>query len=830
MATITYSSSRVTITGTYKEFLGSSTTTVVTRSSGDSPASGDVGRFILWCRGGQTNTDVWEIRRITGATTSTVTVHDPWTTTPSAGDTFRISSTMDDILSAQPSAGTKTGDSTYYINGDFSLASNAFLGAADITVEWRFNGANPVVPIANNCALQLGQLWGGEGGSAVETTNGCRWYYNQTGSGSNSVYSAANARVANGAVINYYGSLIESKVGGGYQFQRMLGPTRFIGSIFDGPMGGRFYHEAAEWVDCRMSGNDSATPAWSIGATFTRPIDNVIFYRNLFCMKNYQTFGGTFKNCTFTDSNGDVISVTGSVGSIFNYIDCTEFDDSLIADSGSGILNQYRSVNFTTTTDAGATLSDVIVRINDKDDTTQGSVQTSDGSGVCGEILALRRQWTNSSPSVLNNPFRIRIRKFGYFWGSLNSAIADKIKQSYAMIPDPNVTQSSGTAAAHTGITVTDHGGSPVSWNGKNWGITVEGNLTTNSSLTLDDIKHYLHYNLSQSGTTFGKASGLHWHDLIPMSSLSSERGDYGGTFKGVRIIDENGDPFPGIIQLQSDDGTYYVAPITLPVSITNITANSRLQIFNVTTDTEVYNAIVTGTSYNSNYIEGSDYTAGDTVRVRLTYQNGTTAKHGFESTTVATSGGWAVLANQTDDDVYIAYGVDGSTITYLTADYVNGEVDINSATNFPGSEMYAWWVYNIYTSQGINDFFGALTAVDDANILNNTTVAALKIDNLTTTNVYQTDNIRLYRSDGVYPVKNPTTGGGGVDINWRNVVYIAETGTSGLTTGEAATLAKLDTLTEDSGGLRFTDKALEQAASTVLDNLKKHVTAMSQA
>lgn len=62
MATITSTSTRITISGTYKDFVAGSgnTTTVIQYSTGDAPASGDAGRFLMWKNG--TNTGDWEVR------------------------------------------------------------------------------------------------------------------------------------------------------------------------------------------------------------------------------------------------------------------------------------------------------------------------------------------------------------------------------------------------------------------------------------------------------------------------------------------------------------------------------------------------------------------------------------------------------------------------------------------------------------------------------------------------------------------------------------------------------------------------------------------------
>lgn len=592
-AVITNTATRITITGAYKSFTGSSTPTVVTRSAGESPAAGDVGRFILWCRGGTVNTGQWEVRRIVAATATTVTPHDAWGATPTAGDTFRISSTLDDILTARPTAGTKTGSSQFAFVGDLSLTSTAFLASANEAAEWSFTLTSIDMPMSDNCVLQLGQAWGGEG-LATETTDGSRWSFRATvaGTSSTSLYSSENSRSASGAVLNYYGSLIESSTTGNasnWMFQRMRGPARLIGSVFDCAVGGRFYHEASEWVDCRMSSGDSTVTAWSLGATFTRPINSIKSYRNLMAMKSYLDFGGIVRNTTFSNNAGIMQRDASGTLSVFEFIDCTEFGASDIGGT-RGIINQSRSVSLTVTDDSGAGVTGAVVRINDKDGTLQGAVSTSAAGGIVAEILARRRRFEDNSTALLQYaPFRIRIRKFGFLWSSLNAAIADPIKQSSAIRTDSNVTQSAGVAAAHIGVTIVDHGGAPVTWNGKAFGITVTCNLTVNPSLTVADLKHYLHWHLAQSAAIGGKASGLDWHNLIPMAGFQTERGSYGSTNKGVRIIDPSGNPFPGVLQMQADDGSFYVPPTTAALTLSEFPAGADIVILTAGTPTIIH-------------------------------------------------------------------------------------------------------------------------------------------------------------------------------------------------------------------------------------------------
>jgi hypothetical protein len=365
---------------------------------------------------------------------------------------------------------------------------------------------------------------------------------------------------------------------------------RFIGCTFDGPMGGRFYHEATEWAQCRMSGNDNATPAWSLGATFTRPISDIIFFQNNTVMKNYESFTGTFRDTVFTDSNGTVFNEAG-VGQI-NFIDCTTFATT------SGDAHQFKSVNFITTDEGGSAIADVAVRINAANDSSPTPV-VSNASGVVPEILA---EFQEANTSF--GPFRIRIRKFGLIWSSLSSPIADPIKQSVSLREDSNVTQTLVAALAHTGITLTDHGGSPVTWNGKVFGITI----TANSSNSLADLKHFLHASLAANSPIGGKASGLNWHNLLPMNLTETERGLYGSTQKGVRVIDQTGEPFAGVVRMQADDGTYYTPPVSYELSFTGLVADSEVRAYTGTdpaTSVEIGGVENSGTTFTFNHTSG---------------------------------------------------------------------------------------------------------------------------------------------------------------------------------------------------------------------------------
>jgi hypothetical protein len=246
-----------------------------------------------------------------------------------------------------------------------------------------------------------------------------------------------------------------------------------------------------------------------------------------------------------------------------------------------------------------------------------------------------------------------------------------------------------------------------------------------------------------------------------------------GATFNGTRT-DANGTVAP---------------PKT--VSITGITAGSRIQIYNVTTDTEIVNTVVAGTSYSTTYTEGAGYTTGDTVRVRLAYAASSVAKLPYTAQAIAGASGWAIFASQQSDDVYASFGIDGATVTEYVADFPNVQIDINDADGSTRVDrLYAWFVYTqASNADGIRHWFGGIVPEDEANFKIVTSVLNLKIDNASATGVTFVDGRRLYRDDGASPLVNSTTGGGSITM-FAGKVYTSVVSTaSPVITGDISTV-----------------------------------------
>lgn len=225
-------------------------------------------------------------------------------------------------------------------------------------------------------------------------------------------------------------------------------------------------------------------------------------------------------------------------------------------------------------------------------------------------------------------------------------------------------------------------------------------------------------------------------------------------------------------------DNLYSIRPVVAnyTLQLPNILEGSRYRIYNVNQSRELANTITPLGGINITLIAGLDYNPGDQIDLTVAYTNGLISKKEYENsfTMPAVSTTNTLPFTQIDDDVYINNGVDGSLITKFVADYDDNEIDLVVSENFQAKEAYAFWKYNLTTIQGIRQFWGGVTAIDIANYRINTNILNLKFDITTADNIFQEDTARIFRDDGAYPVKTPTTGGGAIDIVWKEKTLIA--------------------------------------------------------
>ena len=196
-------------------------------------------------------------------------------------------------------------------------------------------------------------------------------------------------------------------------------------------------------------------------------------------------------------------------------------------------------------------------------------------------------------------------------------------------------------------------------------------------------------------------------------------------------------------------------------------------------------------------FLAGQTAASGSRTVVAWKVGTGTTYKEPIEASIVANASSNVWINSQSGWAVVNDLSIDGSAQTEFTADYTDDEVDITVAANFAGTEMQAWWAYNLTTEQGISDFFGGVTLADGSFLIHNA-VVDINLDNTTTTNIHETVNVKFFRDDAAYPVKSggATSGGGGIDVKWRDPIYTKNVGGSALTAPESAKLLGLPSAT----------------------------------
>ena len=298
----------------------------------------------------------------------------------------------------------------------------------------------------------------------------------------------------------------------------------------------------------------------------------------------------------------------------------------------------------------------------------------------------------------------------------------------------------------------------------------IKGTTSTNAAIAFDA-------NSSMTGTTID-VTGANAAFHLELGASVTEFTLTNCTFIGIPGTDKvHVKATSGTVNITLDNTTLTAGDITSAgatvnlitpqkvVSIAGITAGSRLQIYNVTTATEIVNQVVAGTSYSAAYEEGTGYTTGDTVRVRLAYAGASSAKLPYTAQAIVGTSGWSILASQQADDVYASFGIDGSTVTEYVADFPNVQIDINDPDGSTRVDrLYAWFVYTQASDEdGIRQWFGGIVPEDEANFRIVTSVLDLKIDNASSTGVTFVDGRRLYRDDGASPLVASTTGGGSI-------------------------------------------------------------------
>lgn len=198
-----------------------------------------------------------------------------------------------------------------------------------------------------------------------------------------------------------------------------------------------------------------------------------------------------------------------------------------------------------------------------------------------------------------------------------------------------------------------------------------------------------------------------------------------------------------------AQDVLYPLEENFVTIDTNGLLANTRIQLYNMTTSGEMVNEIVTSGEYSVTFdTEWYDSIASDQDVIRLR-----AAKLGylpFESLGVFSEDtGLSFIVAQEEDTVYTTNGVDGSTVTEYSLDIPNVEIDMDDPDGETTVQRgYAWFSYILTTESGIRSAFGGFDAIDEVNYRANSDVLDFQFDNINADPLHITGGY-VFRSDG---------------------------------------------------------------------------------
>jgi hypothetical protein len=151
----------------------------------------------------------------------------------------------------------------------------------------------------------------------------------------------------------------------------------------------------------------------------------------------------------------------------------------------------------------------------------------------------------------------------------------------------------------------------------------------------------------------------------------------------------------------------------TATISLTGLTAGSRVQLCDVTNDAELFNGIVSGTTLSY----ASPFVGNYTVRVRIMFANTVTANEFVEFSDTVTINGLTRNIVPVVDSVYVANGVDGTGVTGITIVDATDRIEIEGGT-YTWQQIYAYETTWLATEVGIRDNGRGIRAIDTSNYI----------------------------------------------------------------------------------------------------------------
>lgn len=714
-------------------------------------SGGAIAAWVGRCIRITTGSAAGQIRKIlTAPTATTITIDYAFTTSPFAGftevdpvsgDGFVISWAIPDIADGT-SIIVDPGALSYRFVGASSFAGGAFVYAANARIDLVSSSLTTTSATQDlRCCLRFGDV-----DALGNVFNGCHIL---------DTAAAPSGFNPTGGVsmdLHFYGGVVRCT--GASPFWRSHtdnnGIVRMIGVDVDGNIGGRFQGSRSILDNWSVYNNTSASGPFNPKASFGK-ISNIRVAKSLQALYHYWPDSLTleaegikpdssvtklvrFANAatsgqrlTVKDVNIPVIQslpllYTNSSGTYSNSFRLSQyFNAAYVSAAGAAITDSTRFVVRDVTT---ATVYD--------DAVTTGSIPQQTLRYRDMTVLTAGDYTWASAGGVTYAPYAVAAISYLYQPATLPLPLLTSQSVNLVALSDANVSQTNkATVDAYTDIDTLDK----LYDRAKSW--TVDNLSAANPSFGV------------QVATGNGSELDLGAFDLVVDATAASAFSIASNTLTIKASVLSAGAKFltfktTGTLTLLNGAsvGVSYTtgAGSFASISIFGLLAGSRIQLYNVTDSVEMVNQIVAGTNYSAIF----PFPGTRTIRLRADKMG----YIGVQQSNTFIASGLSFSVSQTVDDVYAANAVDGSTVTELTADFPNVQIDINDPDGLLSiKRVYAWYQYITSTEDGIRNFFGGLIAEDQINYKIVTSIVNLKFDNVSAIPVKIIDG-RIYRDD----------------------------------------------------------------------------------
>lgn len=297
------------------------------------------------------------------------------------------------------------------------------------------------------------------------------------------------------------------------------------------------------------------------------------------------------------------------------------------------------------------------------------------------------------------------------------------------------------------------------------------GDLAANSSITTDgdidvtfDVGDYQDIALSftaNNNFTVSPTTDAGIYNFAGMSSTGTVNFDIPApnTFDSTIQVPSDLSFSPPSPISTSGGGTLIIdfPPVTVDWVAASILEDSRVRLYNITQATEIENVVAGVGGYSRTLTLGTDYTANDEIVMLVTYQELGVAKEVLREARVLTTADITINTTQRDWDNPNVLGIDGSTVTECTTDFIEVQVEVDDPTDSTTKARIAAFIVDALTAEdGIRnwvsldgipaiDFPTSTAAVIDA------TVATVEIENVkAASRLTVSDSYEFSWSDGV--------------------------------------------------------------------------------